>query len=311
MSSPVGWSQRLHRACSEAVSRQISPTILYREKGLARGRPMSSRTYLTSRRLESLCSALRDRQWALLGDVARLRVMSGGQLQRLHYQPTESGARLARLDLAHLTHTRALARLGRRIGGRRAGSKGYVYSLDVAGQRLTDPERRRYRRPWTPDDRHLRHALAVSELYVELREAEATGRFELVTFEAEPACWRRFFGPGGAPATLKPDAFVVVRDERYEDRSFLEVDCATEAGPRITDKAAAYVRYWESGREQTESAIFPRVLWVAPDEQRAEQLAVALRRLPAEHWRLFNVSPASGAVAAIYGGVESIGETEP
>ena len=46
--------------------------------------------------------------------------------------------------------------------------------------------------------------------------------------------------------------------------------------PSIIAKAKTYVRYWQSGREQAETGIFPFVLWVAPDEARADLLIDAL-----------------------------------
>jgi len=53
----------------------------------------------------------------------------------------------------------------------------------------------------------MRHLLAVSELYVQLREAARSNVLELLDFDAEPTCWR---GSRDGPrlVTLKPDAFV-------------------------------------------------------------------------------------------------------
>src|SRR5271166_2883894 len=97
---------------------------------------MTKRSYVTTARLTALRSELRPIHWAMVSDVARLNLASGNQLRRLHYQPSETGRRIARLDMGRLVELRVLARLGRRVGGRRAGSEGYVYALDVAGLRL-------------------------------------------------------------------------------------------------------------------------------------------------------------------------------
>jgi hypothetical protein len=251
---------------------------------------MSKCAYITKARLTAINNALSARDRSLLSDVANLNLMSGRQIQQLHYPSSEAGRRLARVDLARLTDLQVLARLERVIGGQRAGSSGYVYALGVAGQRLTQTHTRRYRRPWTPLPNHLRHALAVSELYVELRQRESPEGWQLSTFDAEPTSWRPFYGPGGARATLKPDAFVVVESDAFVDRLFVEVDCSTEALPRIVDKAKAYIRYWQSGREQADTGVFPWVLWAVPDDKRLRQLVEGLTRLPAEHWRLFTVA---------------------
>lgn len=260
---------------------------------------MSAQRYMTGKRVAAIEATLHERDRAVLEDVARLNVASAKQLQRLHYSDSEAGRRLARHDLARLTEERVIGRLDRRVGGVRAGSSGFVYALDVAGQRIIRPRKRRYRRPWTPQPSHLRHALSVSELYVRLREVEESGRIELPIFDAEPACWRWFVGPGGGRVVLKPDAFAVTATTEFEDRWFIEVDLATESSPRLIHKAKAYVRYWQSGREQAETGVFPKVLWVVPDEPRREVAAEALSRLPAEHWRLFATATVDDALAAM------------
>jgi hypothetical protein len=266
------------------------------------------RPYVTRSRAATIGASLNSRQKAILSDVARLGVASGGQLQRLHYEPSEAGRRLARIDLAALCELRVLSRLGRTIGGVRAGSRAHCFALGVAGQRIVWPDRRRYREPWTPNRAYLRHALAVSELYTQLRTAMGT---RLTTYDTEPSCWRSYFGPGGAPATLKPDAFVVLDLGRFEDRFWIEMDLATESGPRITTKAWAYVRYWQSGREQAASGIFPQVLWITTSETRRALMVAALTRLPAEHWRLFVVVTTDQAAdLTTRGAVRSISNRE-
>ena len=115
---------------------------------------------------------------------------------------------------------------------------------------------------------------------------------ELLAYESEPKCWRPYFGPGGARSILKPDALAVLGIDDYEDRYFIEADCSTEHRPHIVAKAKTYVRYWQSGREQVETGIFPYVLWVAPDEPRAAFLVDVLASLPPEHWQIFMVATA-------------------
>jgi hypothetical protein len=225
-----------------------------------------------------------------------LGVASGKQLQHLHYGRSAAGGRLARKQLGELVGWQVLTRLGRSVGGVRSGSSGYVYALGVTGQRLLNPDRWRFRPPWTPRASHLRHALSVSEMYVNLREAETAGSIDLLAFDTEPACWRRYFGAGGAPSNLKPDALAVVGLGDFEDRYFVEIDLGTESGPRITAKAKMYIRYFRSGREQAETGVFPYVMWVAPNSERATLLVDALSRVPAEHWQLFRVTTTDSAV---------------
>jgi hypothetical protein len=247
--------------------------------------------------LTQLAERLSTRQWAVIDDVQRLGIVSGGQLRRLHYDATESAQRVARKQLGRLVELRILARLTRRIGGVRAGSEGFVYRLDVLGQRLMQPGQARYRRPWTPGDGYLGHALAVAELYVQLATCPAD--WKLLGYAAEPECWRDFNGPGGQPLVLKPDALVVGSSDDYEDRYFIEVDRGTEALPQVARKTRLYVSYWQSGREQAAEGIFPRVLWIAPTERRAQHIIDTIARLDAESWQLFAVTTSERACSFI------------
>ncbi|MGO9458025.1 MAG: replication-relaxation family protein, partial [Acidimicrobiales bacterium] len=124
---------------------------------------------------------------------------------------------------------------------------------------------------------------------------ERSTSMEVLSYDTEPKCWRRYFGPGGARSVLKPDSLAVVGIDDYEDRYFIEADCGTEHRPHIVTKAKSYVRYWQSGSEQAQTGIFPYVLWIAPDEQRATFLVDVLASLPPEHWQIFMVTTADSA----------------
>lgn len=257
------------------------------------------RPYLTTKRLGALDDILSERDRHVLHDVRRLRLLTGAQLARLHFGGSESARRLARQSLARLVALRVLMRLGRRIGGVRAGSAGFVYGLDVAGQRLTQPDRRRWWPPNPPGEVFLRHTLAVGQIYVELVTASRVGGFEVRRFDAEPICWRSFFGPGGGHVVLKPDAYVVTAAGGFEDHVFVEVDLATETTVRIGRKAKRYIDYYRSGREEARIGVFPQVVWLVPGEKRREQIVEALGRLEADYWHLFAVHTLDRSVEAI------------
>lgn len=265
------------------------------------------RYYFTAERLARLEDSLSDLDRQIISDVDRLGVVTGCQIRELHFDDSASARRTCRMRLNALVASRVLHRLGRRIGGVRAGSEGFVYGLDVAGWRLADPERSRWRRRRTPGETHLAHALQVSELYVTLREAERSGEVELVAFDAEPRCWRPYHGPGGGRLTLRPDAYVVVRSGAYEDHFFLECDRGTEWAPRIAEKAKAYDRYFQSGREQAASGVFPLVLWITPDEARKVAVARALASMRGAVEKTHAVTTVADALPTLTGDVT--GET--
>jgi hypothetical protein len=95
---------------------------------------------ISSPRLDHIISQLTPREKAVVALVARARLCSGAQLERLfwHDGAPASGARQARRTLSRLTAWRLLDRLPRMIGGRRAGSRGFIYTLGPSGVRLLE-----------------------------------------------------------------------------------------------------------------------------------------------------------------------------
>lgn len=264
---------------------------------------MSRRPYLTCRQLSVLAASLTDADRAVLDTLRRVRLATGEQLVRLHYDGRPSAARQARRQLARLVDHRLLCRLDRRVGGVRAGSDGFVYSLDVAGQRLAGAARPGApRRPWTPGLPFLAHSLAITGLFVGLVESERRGEVDLLDFTTEPNCWRSFAGPGGGRMLVKPDAYARLGVGEDELRWFVEVDRDTEAPTTLHRKAEVYKRYWQSGREQAASGLFPKVLWVVPNEDRSAVVVDVLARQPAEAWVLFQVVTDTAAVRVLSGG---------
>ena len=140
--------------------------------------------------LIALATALPARERELVQLAARLRLMTHAQLAVLlapgdRSVSPSSAARSVRRVLARLTAHGVLARLERRVGGVRAGSAGYVYYLGPIGQRLIaywegrGLVRGRFRPE--PGGRYVRHRLAVSELYVQLRSADRSGELDLLS----------------------------------------------------------------------------------------------------------------------------------
>jgi hypothetical protein len=264
---------------------------------------MSGGTRLSGGKLLALAAALSPHDQAVMQTLQRVRLASGVQLVRLHFADRPHAAVQARRHLARLVEQRLLCALGRRIGGVRAGSSGYVYALDVVGQRLVELDRPSgARRPWTPTAAFLAHTLAVTELYVGLTEAERRGDVEVLDFASEPRCWRSFADLGGRPLVLKPDAYLRLGVGRYEDRWFVEIDRGTEAPVTLARKCDRYRSYWQSGREQATHGVFPKVLFVVPDERRKAVVVDVLVRQPTDAWPLFQVVMEDAALRVLSGG---------
>jgi hypothetical protein len=256
---------------------------------------MTAAPRLSAAGLQRLRQDLSQRDWAVLKDVDRCRLMTGRQLQLLHVGEGETAARAARRLLLRLTRHGLLARLERRIGGLRAGSAGYVYGLGPAGVRLLHPDRPR-RRLHEVRDGFLKHTLALSELYVELRQAEQQGQLDLLTVETEPRCWRRLDDGDW----LKPDLHLVIGLGEEALHAFVELDQGTEHSSALMGKLRQYEAAYHGGVAAT-ADVFPRVVWLVPSDRRAAQLRRLVRspRLTAE---LHAVALQSEALAALTAG---------
>lgn len=296
MTCPVGCPLASSQARENPLGSAVSGVLSGKQD------PRSS-SRLTSPRVAQLARRLSSRDREVLEIVERFRVMSAKQLRRLYWPEGSAGprARVARRVLARLCELEVLAPLARRVGGVRAGSDGTTLAVGLAGQRLLasrHPEREA-RRPHVPGERYLAHTLAVAEIYVELVEAQRRGRGELLAFDPEPACWRRYPGPYGAQLVLKPDAHVRLGVGEFELAWLLEVDLATETPVTIVRKARRHLDYYRSGVERRSTGISPRVAWIAPDEQRAAAIRLALGTLRVETHQLFVVATFADAVATL------------
>lgn len=269
---------------------------------------------LTGGELVALAGNLGASERTVIEAVAKLRLATHAQLTALLALPesdssASSAARTTRRVLARLTALRVLARLERRIGGRRAGSAGYVYYLGPVGQRLVaywqghGLTRGRFRPE--PGGRYVRHRLAVSEFYVQTRLAANAGTLDLLSFQAEPDCWRRYVDGFGGQTVLKPDAYVRLGLGAYEDCFFVEVDLGSESRMVIARKLRAYLDYFQSGVEEAAHGVFPRVLVLTNTAERQTALVNVCARLPSEAWALFTVTTLDQALAAMTGNIDA------
>lgn len=264
--------------------------------------------YLTTAAMRALTARVSDHDLTILEHVATLRFLSGDQLTRLCFADTDDPAvngRAARRALLRLTRLGVLERLPRSIGGVRAGSAGFVYRLDNAGQRLAiahgwQPNARR-RRSLVPGSLFLLHTLQVAELHTRLIESERSRRFELLELRAEPFCHRPYNGLGTQASVLKPDSFVRLGIGPYEDSFFIEVDRGTEGSRTIDRQLAVYLAYHASGHEQAKHGVFPKTLWLTTSQQRAAVIADCVQRLRPEQRELFQVALFEDALSVMLG----------
>lgn len=253
--------------------------------------------------VRDLRARLAKRDLALVAQVAELRLMSGRQIEAVHFphEPhasAETAARHCRRVLARLVRDRVLVRLARQVGGVRAGSGSFLYALGPVGQRLLNDERPRPRR-YEPSAWFVNHQLAVSQLVVDLTLAARRGEIELLAVQGEPACWRAV--PAVGRVVLRPDLFLAVGAGELEYRWFVEVDRGTHHLPAVRRKARLYESYYRSGVEQATHGVFPRVLWITPDTTRTTRLRQTLAAGEFSDGLLL-VTTNNAALAALAGG---------
>ena len=245
---------------------------------------------------------LSERDMAILCQVTELRLMSGRQIEAVHF-PSElhataaTAARHCRRVLARLVDARLLVRLPRQVGGVRAGAEGFTYGLGPIGHRILNQDGSRLR-VHEPGNGFVDHQLAVSQLVVELTRASRIGQLELLTVLGEPACWRTV--PAIGRSVLRPDLFLVVAAEELEFRWFVEIDRDTHRGPALLRKARLYESYYQSGVEQAAHRVFPRVAWITPDAERSERLERLFDRSEFSHG-LMTVTSLDDAIDTLAG----------
>jgi len=252
--------------------------------------------------VERLVSTLSVRDWSIIDTVYTLRVVSGSQLERLHFTnlSLQSRSVMRWRVLKRLVDARVLVTLERRVGAAQRGSAKLCYALDTAGLRLmrlhtnaVSPDAA-VRRPRMPGERFIAHVLAVSELYVSLIEHSRIGRFTVEAFQAEPAAWVR----DGLAGWLKPDGFVRLRAGTVDDYWWLEADLATESLPTVRGKLLVYLDFVARGQVGPDGVV-PRVFIAVPDRKRlvAVQRIVHALPTPAEYmFRVVELGSAAGVM---------------
>lgn len=230
----------------------------------------------------------------VLGALRTVRVLSGGQLERLAFGEIAGSARgrVRRRVMSRLGEHGLVVSLDRRVGGVRAGSAGMVYALSAAGQRLLDLEAGRgprRRPPHTPGALFLAHALAVSEVFVALGElTRQTDGVRLNRFAVEhEARWEN--REPGADRRLRPDALAVLEHGDIQDVWWLEVDRSTESLTRMAGLLRRYLDFAQSGQAGP-GGVVPRVLISVLEERRRAAVCGLVGRLPAPAQELFVVA---------------------
>ena len=214
------------------------------------------------------------RDLAILQTVNRLRLVSGSQLERLHFAGLAGRSRAVSRwrVLKRLTDWRLIAPLDRRVGG--CAVRLRWHGVIARQRRCTTAAAEHWPAGTTADNTRaakIKHSIAVAELYTGLVEHSRAQGFTVAHFEIEP---RYQTGAGW----ISPDAYAVLATGDVADHWWIEVDLATESAVTVGQKIEAYAAYYQQGRWAS-LGVMPRVLVIVPDEHRREQLKARLARL--------------------------------
>lgn len=269
---------------------------------------------ISQKQLRQLAEKLSDRDLEILHQIDDHHFLSTRQIAAFCFtdKTTETAAlRATNRTLAKLSGLRLLVPLTRRIGGARAGSGSYVWTLRGPGARLRATQQRgdhatSRRREVEPSRAFLEHTLAVAEVHLRLRDLTWCTPTRLLSVQLEPACWRPYLAVGGGPIRLKPDLAIITETGDYEDHWFVEIDMNTEPPSRLIRKCQQYQDYQYTGIEQRRAGIFPAVLWIVPDLTRRDTLRNRLATDASITPGLFTIITLDALADLITSGPESV-----
>lgn len=267
---------------------------------------MTPNNRLSTMSIATLQSMVTPRDMDILCLIREHRFLTTKQIQRLLFWDHASPGAAIRACIRVMTRLelRALiVKLSRQIGGVHAGSGSYIWGIDDAGDRLLRADNSmkdtKRQRTFDPSPLFLAHTLAVAETRVMLEEATHREELELIAVTTEPRNWRTFAGRAGTTQTLKPDLHAVTALGDFEDHWFIEIDNGTESLPTVLGKCQTYQRYFESGREQHISGVFPKVVWLMVDTRRRSRLLAAIKSDKRLDERLFSAVAPDDFIALV------------
>lgn len=234
---------------------------------------------ITKNQLYRLSARLGETETDCIKHIFMVKYATTNQLQRLYFNQNASrlsNIRACNRMTARLKKYGLIDHLERRIGGGKGkGSGATIWSITAAGYaliRLDDLELKATRkRLYEPNILFLEHSLGIGELYVTLKEMEQKNRLELIQVDFESKCWRTY-SENNVSRFLKPDLYVHLHINEWEQFFWFEVDNNTENPKRIITKAKQYIKYVNSGVIQREIGVVPFVVWIVPNIKRREQL---------------------------------------
>jgi hypothetical protein len=254
----------------------------------------------TGPRRKGLAEDLSRCDWAIVRTVERVGLATGQQLEHLHFHALPDGRpdTPCQRTLQRLVDLGVLATSDPSVSNYGDGDLAApTYSLGSTGPLLigvhadSQTQASKSQRPGEP---RTTHALAVTQLFVDLVEHDRMGDLRLEAFRTGPVShW-----PDGSGQMLEPDAFIRVARDGATDFWWLEVDREQNSTASMLAKARAYLDF-RKREERGPDGVMPRVLIGALTKARAGALQFMLGGLPEGARQMFFVTYIPDAVDVI------------
>ena len=221
------------------------------------------------------------RDGRILRLVGRFGQATSKQISDVEFSTNKSTSPVGSV-LLRLTKTGLLKRLSpRTVGGWAGGSGQYVYQLGPKGWLYMRREGK-----YTPYRSIDMHRLAIVDAYVATVEAERAGAIRVNEVVSEPECHEQVAG-----VLLTPDLYINadVLSAGVRRRVWVEVDMGTERRAKIIDKVTRYRHAYRAWTSERGEVPFPRIVFVAIDEERERELNALLDEMPESGRKLFGV----------------------
>ena len=228
---------------------------------------------------------LSDLDLLILKTIGQLKYARTKHIQNLFFAGRDITAKSAISITSY--HLKRLEKKGliqhalERVGGEDGKSLCYVWHLTEPGFRLlnlgevSSGEIRRQRFP-EPSAMTLRHTLAVADAYVRISTlGKGVKALSVLFLAVEPECWKSY-EKYGKSYSLRPDLHLILKNGKFYDHWFIEIDLGTESMTKIVTKCKRYYDYYYTGKEQAENGTFPIILWVVPDEKRKAKITATI-----------------------------------
>lgn len=223
---------------------------------------------------------LRDRDHLVLVVLSRFTQLSTPQINALVFHEATSRFPCDKV-LRRLRESGMIETVDQpNVGGRRGGRSETIYQLGKHGYPMFFTGKRKIQRV-------IRyHALAVADVYVQVKQAEQDGWLGVLDWQVEADAWVNVAG-----ADIRPDLYLEVDhlESKIKYYYWCEIDLGGERQRQIIEKLERYIYAYEHSDDYPHP-VFPQVVWLVTSPERERELKQIISRMKNPPDRLFIVA---------------------